>query len=388
MEVMTMGRHSITSHSAHRALGVAGIVGFVALALCCDANLLTSLHIMNKVKAEESLIGGLRGKFHPSLGDEGTMPDLNGATGWLNSAPLSDNTLRGKVVLVDFWTYTCINSLRPLPYVRVWAAKYKDAGLVVIGVHTPEFSFEKEPANVQNAVLELKVVYPIAIDSKHKIWNAFNNEYWPAQYLVDAKGRIRYHHFGEGDYGEIEGVIQELLKENGATGVASDKTSVSAVGIEAAPDWTDGRSPETYVGYGQARNFASPEKVRKDSVQLYSAPVQPSLNQWGLSGSWNVNAESAVLQTAPGKIVFRFHSRDLHLIVAPTKDGKPVRFRVTLDGAAPGENCGVDTVPDGSGQIREPRLYQLIRQKGPIVDRTFEIEFLDPGVQALDFTFG
>jgi thiol-disulfide isomerase/thioredoxin len=292
------------------------------------------------------------------------------------------------VVLVDFWTYTCINSLRPLPYVRVWATKYKDAGLVVIGVHTPEFSFEQEPANMQNAVHELKVVYPIAIDSKYRIWNAFNNENWPAQYLVDAKGRIRYHHFGERDYGEIEGVIQELLKENGATGVASDTTSVSAVGIEAAPDWTDGRSPETYIGYGQARNFASPEKVRKDSVQLYSAPVQPSLNQWGLSGSWNVNAESTVLQTAPGKIVFRFHSRDLHLIIAPTKDGKPVRFRVTLDGAAPGENCGVDTVPDGSGQIREPRLCQLIRQKGPIVDRTFEIEFLDPGVQALDFTFG
>jgi thiol-disulfide isomerase/thioredoxin len=367
---------------------VAGIVGFVALALCCDANVLASLCIMNKVKAEESLIGGLWGKFYPSLGDGGTMPDLNGAIGWLNSASLSAKTLRGKVVLVDFWTYTCINSLRPLPYVRVWAAKYKDAGLVVIGVHTPEFSFEKEPANVQNAEHELKFVYPIAIDSKYKIWNAFNNEYWPAQYLVDAKGRIRYHHFGEGDYGEIEGVIHELLKENGATGVASDTTSVSAVGIEAAPDWADGRSPKTYIGYDQAWNFASPEKVRKDSVQLYSAPVRPSLNQWGLSGSWNVNAESAVLQTAPGKIVFRFHSRDLHLIIAPTKDGKPVRFRVTLDGAAPGENCGVDTVPDGSGQIREPRLYQLIRQKGPIVDRTFEIEFLDPGVHALDFTFG
>ena len=206
-------------------------------------------------------------------------------------------------------------------------------------------------------------------------------------FCCDANGRIRYHHFGEGDYGEIEGVIQELLKENGATGVASDTTSVSAVGIEAAPDWTDGRSLETYIGYGQARNFASPEKVRKDSVQLYSAPVQPSLNQWGLSGSWNVNAESAVLQTASGKIVFRFHSRDLHLIIAPAKDGKPVRFRVTLDGAAPGENCGIDTVPDGSGQIREPRLYQLIRQKGPIVVRTFEMEFLDPGVHALDFTF-
>jgi thiol-disulfide isomerase/thioredoxin len=388
MEVTTMRRHSFTSDSARRALGMTGIVGFVALALCSNANVLTRFHIMNIVKAEDSLIGALQRGAHPSLGDKGAMPDLGGAIGWLNSAPLSRKSLRGKVVLVNFWTYTCINSLRPLPYVRNWAAKYKDAGFVVIGVHTPEFSFEHEPMNVENAVRTLNVTFPVAIDSKYGIWQSFNNQAWPAQYLVDAKGRIRHHHFGEGDYGEIESVIQELLKENGATGLFSGTTSVSGLGIEAAPDWTDERSPETYIGYRQAQNFASPEEVHKNSIQVFSTPVKLTLNHWGLSGSWNVNAESAVLQAVPGKIVFRFHSRDLNLVLAPAKDGKPVRFIVRLDGTAPGENCGIDTAPDGSGEIREPRLYQLIRQKGPIVDRTFEIEFLDLGVQALDFTFG
>src|SRR5208282_6448636 len=219
-----------------------------------------------------------------SLRDEGSMPDLSGAIGWLNSAPLSSKSLRGKVVLVDFWTYTCINSIRPLPYVRDWAAKYKDAGFVVIGVHTPEFSFEHEPMNVENALRNLNITFPVAIDSNSRIWQSFNNQYWPAQYLVDAKGRIRYHHFGESDYSEIERVIQELLKENGATGLPSDTTNVTGVGIEAAPDWTDGRSPETYLGYRQAQNFASPEKLHKDSTQLFSAPAKPSLNHWGLSG--------------------------------------------------------------------------------------------------------
>lgn len=388
MEDPTVKQYSFTWHSARRALGVVGMAGLIALALCSGANMFTRSHIMKTAQAANSSIGALQRAFHPLLGDEGAMPELNGATGWLNSAPLSRKSLRGKVVLVDFWTFTCINSLRPMPYVTSWAARYKDAGLVVIGAHTPEFSFEYEPANVENAVRRLNITFPIAMDSKYGIWQAFNNQYWPAQYLVDAKGRIRYHHFGEGDYAEIEGVIQELLKESGATGVPSGTASVSAVGIEAPPDWTDGRSPETYIGYAQARNFASPEKVRKDSAQLYTAPAQPLLNQWGLSGSWNVNAESAVLQPAPGKIVFRFHSRDLHLVLAPANDGKPLRFRVTLDGATPGDNHGVDTAPDGSGEIHEPRLYQLIRQKGPIVDRTFEIEFLDPGAHALDFTFG
>jgi len=319
---------------------------------------------------------------------EGRLPDLGGAIGWLNSAPLNTKELRGKVILINFWTYTCINSLRPLPYLRNWAAKYGNAGFVVVGVHTPEFSFEHEPMNVENAVRNLKVTFPVAIDSNYRVWQSFNNQAWPAQYLVDAKGRVRYHHSGEGDYGNIERVIQQLLKENGATGLASDTTGVSAAGIEAAPDWANVRSPETYIGYRQAENFASPERLRKDSTQLFSAPAKPLLNHWGLSGSWNINAESAVLQAAPGKIVFRFHSRDLHLVLAPANGAKPGRFVVRLDGAAPGENSGVDIAPEGSGEIREPRLYQLIRQKGPIVDRTFEIEFLDPGVHALDFTFG
>jgi thiol-disulfide isomerase/thioredoxin len=323
-----------------------------------------------------------------ALVDEGPMPDLGGAVRWLNSAPLNRKSLRGKVVLVDFWTYTCINSLRPLPYVKGWATKYRDAGLVVIGAHTPEFSFEKQRENVENAMRNLKITYPVAIDSNYEIWRAFDNQYWPAQYLIDGKGRIRYHHFGEGKYSEVERVIQELLKENGATGFDTDLVSVSGDGVEAAPDFENERSPETYIGYRQAEHFASPERLARDSKKAYSPPSKPALNQWGLNGLWNVGPESAVLQIAPGRIVFRFHSRDLHLVLAPTKDGKPVRFKVSLDGAQPGENCGSDAGPDGTGEVREPRLYQLIRQKGQIVDRTLEIEFLDPGVQALDFTFG
>ena len=313
--------------------------------------------------------------------------DLGGAIGWLNSTPLTGKSLRGKVVLIDFWTYTCINSLRPLPYVKSWASKYKDAGLIVIGVHTPEFSFEKERVNVENAARNLNVTYPVAIDSNYGIWRAFNNESWPAQYLVDGKGRIRFQHSGEGEYAEIERVIQKLLKENGVAGLNESTVKPLALGVEAAPGG-DLKSPETYLGYRLAERFSSLERLGRDSRKTYSPPASPSLNQWGLSGSWKVGAESAVLQEAPGRIVFRFHSRDLHLVLAPAKDAKPVRFAIRLDGAAPGENCGVDTGPDGSGEIREPRLYQLIRQKGPIVDRTFEIEFLDSGVHALDFTFG
>jgi thiol-disulfide isomerase/thioredoxin len=361
-----------------RASSVAVVTGVVVVLTGWGTSSLTRFSVVETASAASQ----------PFLGDEGAMPDLDGAIGWLNSTPLSSKSLRGQVVLVNFWTYTCINSLRPLPYVKSWASKYHDKGFVVVGVHTPEFSFEHEPINVDNAVRTLNVTFPVAIDSKTRIWQSFNNQAWPAQYLVDEKGRVRYHHFGEGDYDEIERVIQELLKENGVTGLASRVTSISGVGIEAAPDWTDERSPETYIGYGQAQNFASPENVHKDSIQIFSAPGKLSLNHWGLSGSWNVNVESAVLQAAPGKIVFRFHSRDLNLVLAPPKDGKPVRFVVRLDGVAPGENSGVDTASDGSGEIRQPRLYQLIRQKGPIVDRTFEIEFLDLGVHALDFTFG
>lgn len=317
-----------------------------------------------------------------------TMPELNGAVGWLNSGPLTARSLRGKVVLVNFWTYTCINSLRPMPYVKSWAAKYKDAGLVVIGVHTPEFSFEHERPNVEWATRTFNIGFPVAIDSDYNVWQAFHNEAWPAQYIVDGKGAIRYRHYGEGEYVEMERVIQKLLKENGAANVPADIVSVSGAGVEAAPS-NDQRTPETYVGYRQAENFASPEKVARDSRRTYTGPASPSLNQWGLVGSWDVGPEAAVPQAVPGKVVFRFHARDLNLILAPAKDGKPVRFKITLDGGTPGDNNGVDAGADGNGEIREPRMYQLIRQKRlPIIDHTFEIEFLDSGAQVLDFTFG
>jgi len=381
-----------------RPLGLAVMIGVLAIAIAWDTNLLTKFSFVNTTKAEEHLISAFPSKkpavlarsaatYQPALSDEGPMPDLGGAIGWLNSAPLDRKSLRGKVVLVDIWTYTCIYSLRPLPYVKSWAAKYKNAGLIVIGVHTPEFSFEKERVNVENLVRELKVTYPVAIDSNYKIWEAFNNTAWPAQYLIDGKGRIRYHHYGESEYEEIERVIQELLMENGATSLGGLTATISADGIEAAPSG-DVQSVETYIGYRHAERFASPEHLAQDSQRTYSQPAKPSLNEWGLSGSWNVGAESAELQAVPGNIVFRFHARDLHLILAPTKDGKPVRFKVKLDGAAPSDDHGADSSPDGSGEVREPRLYQLIRQKGAVKDRTFEIEFLDPGVQAFDFTFG
>lgn len=380
-----------------RGLGVAVIMGVVAIALGWDTNLLTKFSFTNTGKAEQRLIGAL-GSGRPVLAampaegsplqDEGPMPALTGGVEWLNSAPLKNDSLRGKVVLIDFWTYSCINCLRALPYVEAWAAKYKDAGLTVIGVHTPEFAFEKERANVQKAVRDLGITYPVAIDSDYKIWQAFNNEYWPAHYFIDGKGRIRYHHFGEGEYGESERVIQQLLKENGAADLNGGVVSVSASGAEAAPSNGDVHSPETYIGYHRAEHFASPEKLDQDSRKTYSAPARPSLNEWGLSGSWTVGAESAVLQSAPGKIVFRFHARDIHLVLGPKKNGKSVRFRVKLDGTAPGDDRGADTDADGGGEVREHRLYQLIRQKGRVEDRTLEIEFLDPGVQAFAFTFG
>jgi len=315
------------------------------------------------------------------------MPDLDGAVAWLNSAPLSSKSLRGKVVLVNFWTYSCINSLRELPYMKAWAAKYKDAGLVVIGVHTPEFGFEKNPANVKNAVFDLKVAYPIPIDSDHSIWSAFRNEYWPANYFIDAKGRIRYHHFGEGQYVESERAIQALLRENGAIGLDENTVRIAADGAEAPPS-EDVRSQETYAGYAREENFASPERMARDSRKTYSPPARPALNQWGLGGSWKAGAESDTLESAPGKIVFRFHARDLHIVLGPAKNGTRVRFKLKLNDAAPGDEHGSDSGPDGTGEVREPRMYQLIRQKGPIKDATFEIEFLDPGVQAFSFTFG
>jgi cytochrome c biogenesis protein CcdA/thiol-disulfide isomerase/thioredoxin len=382
-----------------RALGVAVLVGVVAIALGWDTGLLKRFSFVNTAKAEENLIGTLGPKnptfvpvstaeTTPALSDEGPMPDLSGAVGWINSPALSSKSLRGKVVVIDFWTYSCINCLRALPYVEGWAEKYKDSGLVVIGVHTPEFAFEKERANVEKAVRDLKITYPVAIDSDYKIWQAFNNLYWPAHYFIDGKGRIRYHHFGEGEYDESERVIQQLLKENGATSLSAGVINVTASGAEAAADNKNVGSPETYVGYKRAGNFASAEPVAKDSRKTYSPQPRLSLNQWALGGSWKVGEESAVLESLPGKIVFRFHARDLHLVLGPTKNGKPIRFTVKLDGTPPGDDHGADTDASGAGTVQGNRLYQLIRQKGPVEDRTFEIDFLDPGVQAFAFTFG
>ena len=327
----------------------------------------------------------------PPLPVEGELPSLNGAVQWLNSPPLTAQSLRGKVVLIDFWTYSCINCLRSLPYVKAWADKYKDQGLVVIGVHAPEFAFERNIDNVKKATHDLGIDYPVAIDNNYAIWRSLNNQYWPAHYFVDAQGRIRYHHFGEGDYAQSEKVIQQLLTEAGhanAANMPTGLTSASVQGVEAAADNNDMQSPETYIGYARAENFASPGGETEDKTHTYAAPVQPALNDWGLTGKWKVGAEHATLTTASGGIVYRFHARDLHLVLGPNQDGKPVRFRVSIDGAAPGASHGSDVAADGTGTVTGVRLYQLVRQSGDVKDHTFSIEFLDPGVEAYSFTFG
>lgn len=322
---------------------------------------------------------------------EGTLPSLDGAVQWLNSPPLTAAGLRGKVVLVDFWTYSCINCLRTLPYTTAWARKYAPYGLVVIGVHAPEFAFERDIGNVKKAVHDLGIDYPVAIDNGYSIWRAFNNEYWPAHYFIDAQGRVRHHHFGEGEYVQSERAIQSLLAEAGhpdALNVPLGLAGAPAKGALAAADSADVRSPETYVGYARAESFASPGGVVRDAAHRYDAPARPDLNGWGLAGTWSVGAERAALAAPDGRIVYRFHARDLHLVLGPGANGRPVRFRVTLDGTAPGAAHGADVDAQGYGTVTGQRLYQLVRQPGAIADRTFAIEFLDPGVDAYAFTFG
>lgn len=319
---------------------------------------------------------------------EGNLPPLNGAVQWLNSPPLTAQALKGKVVLVDFWTYSCINCLRSLPYVKAWAEKYRDQGLVVIGVHAPEFAFERDVGNVTKAMKDLGINYPVAIDNDFKIWRAFNNQYWPAHYFADAQGRIRYHHFGEGEYAESERVIQQLLREAGAAKVADGLINASAEGVQLAPDMNEVQSPETYVGYQRAEHFVPETSLVPDKVSAYSAPSQLALNDWSLDGQWNVGSERATSSAPASRIVYRFHARDLHLVLGPGTDGKPVRFKVLIDGKSPGDAHGTDVAPDGSGSVTEQRLYQLVRQTGGVTDRTFSIEFLDPGVSAYAFTFG
>jgi thiol-disulfide isomerase/thioredoxin len=316
------------------------------------------------------------------------LPPLDGATGWLNSQPLTAADLRGKVVLIDFWTYTCINWLRTLPYVRAWAEKYKDQGLVVIGVHSPEFDFEKNVDNVRRAVKDMKVDYPVAIDSDHAIWRAFRNNAWPAIYIVDARGRIRHHHDGEGEYQDAEAIIQKLLAEAGAARSERGLVSVDARGAEVAADWGNLKSAENYVGYERTQNFASPGRAPVGKPGVYTVPARLQLNHWALSGDWTLGRQAAVLNKANGRIAYRFHARDLHLVMGPAMPGAPVRFRVLIDGKPPGAAHGIDIDEQGNGALTEQRLYQLIRQPRPIADRQFEIEFLDPGVEAYAFTFG
>jgi thiol-disulfide isomerase/thioredoxin len=318
----------------------------------------------------------------------GALAWLGRATAWLNSPPLTAAELRGRIVLVNFWTYTCINWLRTLPYVRAWAEKYRQHGLVVIGVHTPEFDFEHDLDNLRRATKDLRVNHPIAIDNDYAIWDAFGNRYWPTLYVIDAHGHRRHHLFGEGDYEQSEGIIQRLLAETGTGGIGQDLVSVAATGVEAAADWDSLWSPENYLGSAHTENFASPNGAVRGTRHVYALPVRLRLNHWAVAGDWTVKREAIVLHQAEGRIVYRFHARDLHLVMAPTVPGSPIRFRMRLDNQPPGVAHGSDVDDQGNGALTQPRLYQLIRQPGPVSDRTFEITFLDPGVQAYAFTFG
>lgn len=374
-----------------RALGAVVLLGVAAIALGLDTGFLTRLSTANTAQLEQSLID----HFRPStpvkhaadgaLGVEGELPSLADATGWLNSPPLTPESLRGKVVLVDFWTYSCINCLRSLPYVKAWAAKYRNHGLVVIGVHAPEFAFERDPDNVRHALHDLGVTYPVALDSNLGIWNAFHNEYWPAHYFIDAAGRIRAHHFGEGEYAASERIIQTLLKKAGYRNVPGGIVNPNAPGVEATSDSAAVQSPETYVGYERAENFAS-GVIFRDAAHAYAAPRSLALNRWALTGDWTVGQQMAALTGASGAIAFRFHARDLHLVLGA--GNRPVRFRITLDGKPPGAAHGADTDAAGNGTVTRERLYQLVRQGGAVTDHTFAIEFLDPGLEAYSFTFG
>ncbi|MBY3193945.1 cytochrome c biogenesis protein DipZ [Rhizobium laguerreae] len=394
-----------------QGLGAAVLAGVAVIALGLDTSLLARLSYASTTSLEQAVLDRLHAKppsgasselasnevmiaaadaknpFRSDLPVEGPAPSLDGAVEWLNSAPLTTEQLRGKVVLVDFWTYSCINCIRTIPYVRAWAEKYADQGLVVIGVHAPEFAFEKKIDNVKKAIGDFQIGYPVAIDNDYGIWRAFENSYWPAAYLIDAKGQIRYHHFGEGNYNRTEKAIQDLLREAGSQTTASAPVVPDAKGVEAGPDLGNIRSGETYLGYEQAANFASPEGLQADTAHNYSI-AEPGLNGWGLSGTWIVGRDQATLDQPSGGITYRFSARDLHLVLGPGAGDKPIRFQVKIDGKAPGPDHGSDVNADGNGTVTTTRLYQLVRQSGTVAARNFEIRFLDPGVQAYAFTFG
>ncbi len=368
-----------------RALGVLVVAGVVVIAMGWDTRLLAQFPSLSTSAAEQRLIERLTPRVGKAA-DSRMAPPMTGATHWLNSPPLDDSMLRGKVVLVDFWTYSCINCLRTLPYLKAWDEKYRAQGLVIIGVHSPEFSFEKDLQNVERAVRDLGIKYPVALDNQYAIWNAYENEYWPAHYLLDAQGRIRHQHFGEGAYQETELMIRNLLKEVRDMDLGERFVQVQGAGATAPAAGIRG-SPETYLGYARQENFASPESVQWDTDAQYSFPRTLELHEWALSGRWHIARESTVLRAKGGVIGFHFRGRDLHLVLG-AQGGKPVRFKVTLDGVAPGDDRGVDIDAAGNGVIWEQRLYQLVRQSGNIKDRTFRIEFLDGGAEAFAFTFG
>ena len=323
------------------------------------------------------------------LPDEGPLPSLAGATGWLNGGPPAAQELRGRVVLVDFGTYTCINWLRTLPHIRAWDARYRDHGLVVVGVHTPEFGFERDADNVRRALEARRLRWPMALDANQAVWNAFDNHYWPAVYVADGRGRIRYHRFGEGEYEWMESVVRRLLAEAGVADPGGEAVPEEGAGIEAEADWGSLLSPENYVGYARTANFASSEGgPLPDTPAVYEVPPRLALGQWALSGSWTVGREAAVANAAGGRIACRFHARDLHLVMHPPARGGAARFRIRLDGRPPDGAHGLDADASGEGRVSEPRLYQLVRQPKPVAERTFEIEFLEPGVEVYAFTFG
>ena len=382
-----------------RGLGVAVLGGVAAIALGLDTTYLASLSSAQTGRLEQGLASklGMDGSdsgADPTEGKggmlnlpvEGQMPPLDGIVTWINSPPLTREQLRGKVVLIDFWTYSCINCLRSIPYVRAWAERYKDDGLVVIGVHAPEFAFEKDIGNVRTATADLGITYPVAVDNDYAVWRAFKNRYWPAHYFIDAKGRVRYHHFGEGKYALSERVIRQLLAEAGRAPRRPAAAPVARQGVEAASARAAIGSPETYIGYGRAANFMSPGGARRDVAADYGS-VPLALNQWALAGRWTIGEQSARLGAPDGRILFRFRARDLHLVLgAPA--GRPVRFRVKIDHRPPGADRGTDVDAAGNGLVSGQKLYQLVRQRGTVDERLFEIHFLDPGVEAFAFTFG
>jgi cytochrome c biogenesis protein CcdA/thiol-disulfide isomerase/thioredoxin len=381
-----------------RGLGVAVLCAVAAIALGWDSTLLTRLSLSGTNRLEQSLIDRIKpataitvrtGDTTQGLPIEGRMPALSGATAWLNSPPLTPQALRGKVVLVDFWTYSCINCLRTLPYVKGWYEKYRDHGLVIIGVHAPEFAFERDLGNVRRAVGELGITYPVALDDDFAIWKGFDNQFWPAHYFIDADGRIRGHFFAEGDYEESEQIIRQLLTQAGYANLPpAGVDAAAATGVQAAAGPAEDQSPETYIGYRRAQSFSSPDGLVQDRAHLYAVPAALDLNHWALGGTWTVDPEKAVLDAAPGRLAFGFMARDLHLVLGPGDGGKPVRFRVQLDGAAPGANHGADTDASGAGVVNDQRLYQLIRLSGAPGAHVFSIEFLDDDVHAYSFTFG